>query len=150
MEKLRIDSGVKRIEVNDNGEYIAINLSDNSFFERFKNLIKWFEDKNKELNAEEDKADETASAKNEKPNLDEIFDRAKKYKDLCDSTCVQIDKLFGEGCVRKVFPDVESPSLDLLDDFFEAITPLLQKFANERREKIQLRYNRRRKGSRSK
>ena len=29
---LRVDSGVKRIEVNDNGDYIAVNISDNSFF----------------------------------------------------------------------------------------------------------------------
>lgn len=28
---LRVDSGVKRIEVNDNGDYIAVNISDNSF-----------------------------------------------------------------------------------------------------------------------
>ena len=27
---LRVDSGVKRIEVNDNGDYIAVNISDNS------------------------------------------------------------------------------------------------------------------------
>ena len=36
---LRVDSGVKRIEVNDNGDYIAVNISDNSFFKRFDDFV---------------------------------------------------------------------------------------------------------------
>lgn len=38
---LRVDSGVKRIEVNDNGDYIAVNISDNSFFKRFDDFVAW-------------------------------------------------------------------------------------------------------------
>ena len=45
---LRVDSGVKRIEVNDNGDYIAVNISDNSFFKRFDDFVAWLNAKNEE------------------------------------------------------------------------------------------------------
>ncbi len=60
-----------------------------------------------------------------------------------------LDGLFGEGCCRKVFIGVETPGIELIGDFFEAITPLMQKFADERRDRISLMYNGRRKGAKS-
>ena len=35
MDSLRVDSGIKNIEVNDNGDYISIPISDTSFYERY-------------------------------------------------------------------------------------------------------------------
>lgn len=48
MDKLRVDSGIKNIEVNDNGDYISIPISDTAFYERFGALIKNFEKKQSE------------------------------------------------------------------------------------------------------
>lgn len=153
MDKFRLDSGVKKIEVNDDGEYISINLSDSVFFDRFNNFIKWFNEKQVEA---ENRCNEISakyeenSAEDEGFNFEEFSDTTKLYKELCENTCAELEKLFGDGCVRKVFPDVELPGFELIISFLDAITPLLQKYAKERNEKINTRYNRNRKGARKK
>ena len=35
MAGIRVNTGVKRIEVNDDGDYITLSLSDNDFLNRF-------------------------------------------------------------------------------------------------------------------
>ena len=39
MAGIRVQSAVKKIEVNDNGEYISLNLGDSSFPERFFAMV---------------------------------------------------------------------------------------------------------------
>lgn len=153
MDKLRLDSGLKKIEVNDNGEYITVNLSDGAFFDKFNSFLNWFYKKQDDV---EKKCDELKAKYPEQE--DESMDRqihmfgdsAKLYRELCDEVCVELDKLFGERCFQKVFPEVESPGFELIIDFIDNITPLLQKYAAERNQKINARYNRNRKGARSK
>lgn len=154
MEKLRIDTGVKKIEVNDTGEYITVNMADNTFFTCYRDFLRRLDEKQLDIDrkAKEfpQKYPDEEKEESEEINIDMISDIVDMYKEVCDWTCAELDKLFGAGCCRKVFPDVESPGMDLIGDFLEAITPILQKFANERNEKINLRYNRNRKGARSK
>ena len=47
---IKADSGVKKIKVNDAGEYIELSLTDVTLFERFTGLLDWFEIKQAELN----------------------------------------------------------------------------------------------------
>lgn len=153
MDKLRLDSGLKKIEVNDNGDYITVNLSDGAFFDKFNNFLNWFYNKQDDV---EKKCDELKAKypEQEEESVDmhiHMFgDSAKLYRELCDEVCVELDKLFGERCCQKVFPGVESPGFELIIDFIDNITPLLQKYAVERNQKINARYNRNRKGARSK
>ncbi len=42
MDSIRVDSGIKKIEVNDAGEYIEIPTGDASFFERFAAALQEF------------------------------------------------------------------------------------------------------------
>ena len=51
--------------------------------------------------------------------------------------------------MKKVYPDVQSPGFDLIIEFLDEITPLLKKFAAERNQYINTKYNRNRKGARS-
>lgn len=155
MEKIRIDTGVKKIEVNDAGECITVNVADTTFFKRYSDFLTALEGKQTEVDA---KAAELArkypgeQIENDSGdiNVEMVADIVELYKELCDWTIVQLDKLFGAGCCMKVFPGVESPGLELIADFLDAINPILQKYAEERNEKINLRYNRNRKGARSK
>jgi hypothetical protein len=148
MESLRVASGVKMIEVNDAGECICIPMSDATFFQRFADLINSFQQKQKEI---EEKAQELAGKceEREEDDIEIIREVAQAYSALCRDICVMLDGLFGEGCCRKVFIGVETPGIELIGDFFEAITPLMQKFADERRDRISLMYNGRRKGAKS-
>ncbi|MCM1327258.1 MAG: hypothetical protein NC094_12155 [Bacteroidales bacterium] len=147
MDSLRVDSGIKKIEVNDNGEYIEIPISDTAFYEKFGALLKHFEQKQAEI---EKQAAELEEKHKDKPDndTDMIIDTVTLYSGLCKDICAELDRLFGAGCCKKVFVGIDTPSTELIGDFFEQITPLLQKYAQERNEKINLKYNRNRKGSR--
>ncbi len=159
MDSLRVSNGIKRIEVNDNGEYIEIPISDTSFFERYAEILKYFDKKQVEIEKRSKEIGEKYSAKEKEEipdedaidemNIDMVADTVKLYSELCKDTCVQLDKLFGDGCCRKVFVGIETPGIELIGDFFEQITPFLQKYAQERNDKISLKYNNRRKGARS-
>lgn len=148
MDSLRVNNGIKNIEVNDNGDYISISVSDVTFFERFGALIKNFEQKQVEI---EQRASALSDKHNGKPDndVDAIVDSIQIYSELCRYTCAELDNLFGDGCCRKVFVGIENPSIELIGDFLDQITPLLNQYAKERNEKINLMYNRNRKGARS-
>lgn len=47
MEKLRVDNGVRTIEVNDAGEYLEIRLGDIDFLNRFSGLFRWAQEEEK-------------------------------------------------------------------------------------------------------
>lgn len=147
MDSLRVDSGTKVIEVNDAGECICIPVGDASFFERFGRVIKSFEEKQGEY---EKRAQELSEKYKDKPDdADAIADSIQLYLEICRDTCAELDRLFGEGCCKKVFVGVDNPGVELIGEFLEQLTPLLQKYAQERNEKISLKYNRRRKGAES-
>ncbi len=148
MDSLRVSSGIKTIEVNDAGECINVPVGDAAFFERFGAAMKNFGQKEAEYN---NRADALSEKHKDKPDGDvgAIVDGIGLYADLCRDTCAELDRLFGEGCCRKVFPGIENPSAELIGEFFEQITPLLNKYGQERSEKINLMYNRNRKGARS-
>ncbi|MCM1219707.1 MAG: hypothetical protein NC321_16060 [Clostridium sp.] len=147
MDSLRVDSGIKKIEVNDNGEYIEIPISDTTFYEKFVTLLKRFEQKQADI---EKQAVDLEEKHKDKPDndADMIIDTVTLYSGLCKDICAELDSLFGDGCCRKAFVGIDTPSVELIGDFFEQITPLLQKYAQERNEKINLKYNRNRKGAR--
>lgn len=148
MDKLRVNNGIKKIEVNDDGECIEIPISDAAFYERFGALMKNFEQKQAEI---EQKAAALSEKHKDKPSddIDAIVDSIQLYAELCRYTCSELDKLFGDGCCKKVFFGIENPSVELIGDFFDQITPLLNQYAKERNQKIELMYNRNRKGARS-
>jgi len=149
MDKLRVNSGIRIIEVNDNGDCISIPFSDTSFYEQFGAVMKNFEQKQAEI---EQKAKKLSEKHKDKPkdDVDMIVDTMQLYSELCQYTCAELDRLFGEGCCKKVFVGIKNPGIELIGDFFEQITPLLNQYAQERNNRINLMYNRNRKGARSK
>lgn len=148
MDSLRINSNIKTIEVNDAGECISIPIGDTTFFERFGNIIKYFEQKKEEMDRQEKELSEKYEGKPE-DDIERVMDAVRYYSALCREVCDELDKLFGEGCCRKVFVGIEAPGVELIVDFFEQITPLLQKYFNERNQQINAKYNQARKGASS-
>ena len=158
MEKLRVGNGIKKIEVNDDGEYIEIPISDTGFFERYAAILKFFEQKQKDIEKEfaeislkyQSQSEDVEGVEEEKVNIDKAIEQISLYSNLCKDICEQLNNLFGADCCRKVFVGVENPGIELIGDFFEQITPILQKFSEERNNKINLKYNKHRKGANSK
>lgn len=145
-EKLLVQNGMREIEVNDKGECICIPMNDNSFFARFSAFLEWMDERQKTLVDKERR--QMKEAETNGNDLDGIREAFRIQREICDEICGRLDDLFGEGCCRKVFVGIESPDIFLILDFVEQITPILQKLAKERNEKINLKYSRYRKGAR--
>lgn len=153
-ESLRVDRGIRRIEVNDEGEYLEITLNDPTFFSRFADFLKWLESSQTELESwDKEYRGKYEIAEGQEQDADiidveAISEYANKHVDLCKETCIQLDQLFGTDSCRKVFGNM-LPDEYCISDFLEKLTPIMQRMAKERDEKIQLRYDGKRKGARS-
>lgn len=153
--ELRVDNGLRKVKVNDQGEYIEFSVNDSTFFDRFADLLAWVTKKHREIerheaenvkslrDTEEDEAEQSDF------DAEVIRDLAKRRTEFYRECCQKLDILFGEGCCRKVFGDVVPDDL-LIEDFLEQITPILEKLGKERNDKLSLKYNRNRKGANSK
>ena len=115
MESIRVNSGVKIIEVNDAGETISLPLSDDSFIQGFFQL----------LNELKDKADAISAKDNDVMcAIDAVVEFDKEIRDKTDA-------LIGENTCKKVFGAV-LPSSDQFLDFFSQLIPIVDALAQKR------------------
>lgn len=125
MDKLRIDNGTKKIEVNDKGEFIELPLGDQSFPDRF------FDFANKIIGRYEGISGSI--------DLLEAEEQRKKMLEVARENMKDVDELLGEGTCRKVFGDIV-PDDYMVMELFEKLTPFIQKFGENRRKEIQKKY----------
>lgn len=129
-DKLQINTGVKRLEIERDGEAVGVlefNPNDTLFAEKFYAMTEKFQEKQrknqeqaKEL--ESDKGvDENGVPLNVQANLD-------FQKDLCNFCYEQIDAVFGSGTSEMVFGD--ALNIESVFQFFEGITPHFQRARN--------------------
>lgn len=149
MDKLRVDSGVKKIEVNDDGECIEFSLTSSDFFRAFLDISQWFdEQKNrqdiKEMEQQEDAVLEDKGSINY-GTVNTILDIREK---ISKEACEKIDNIFGPESSRKIFGGI-IPDLFMIADFFEQIAPLIEKYAKERNQTINKKYSKNRRGAKS-
>jgi hypothetical protein len=123
MDSIRIETGVKKIQINDGPEYIEFNPADVSFAERFYQLIRDFEAKQVEYQkrAEAIDANKELDANGIPVNLP---DGLAMIRDVCEFMREKIDGLFGKDTSRKAFGD--ALSLSMFEQFFTGITPFIK------------------------
>lgn len=126
MDKIKIDNGTKRIEVNDNGDYIELPMRDQSFPTRF------FEFAGKIVTRYE-------GIRKEEVDLMSAEEQLRKMKEVAVENMKDIDELLGEGTCKKVFGDIV-PDDFMIIEFFEQLTPFIHKYGNERRNEIRKKY----------
>lgn len=157
----KISEQLKKIELNEFGDYILINPADASFSEKYSALMAWIDDKSAELGR---KAQEMREKYGDTPMIShdedgntvvdsEQFSIFVNLKNELYKECVsKIDSLFGDGTIRKYFrafyeinPDF-IPDEDCIMDFLEEIAPILKEIYGERTARINSRYNKERRG----
>ena len=123
MGKLRVNKGLIRLEVNDDGEHIEFS-PDVLFMERFQNFYD-------ELRVKEIEFMEREAQINQNKDLDEngipinSRDRINLTKEFCEWSREKIDGLFGNETCRKVFGNVLMP--ELIAEFLEQVVPYITK-----------------------
>lgn len=132
MAGIRVNTGVKRIDVNDSGDYITLSLHDNAFLDRFFALYESMQQM-----AEESAEKEKAIREKHPDGGGEGFLRETftLYADYSRRMWEEVDGLFGEGTCRKIFGNI-TPSFELYLDFFEQLTPYLKEFVQEKQQRL--------------
>lgn len=150
MDSLRIDNGLRKIEVNDDGEYIEFSVVNNGFFRAFSGLIQWFDGQErqqdmKDMEEQQEKVVSESGNGIDYEALNSVLNiREKISKEACD----KIDNIFGAEASRKIFGGIV-PDMFSIADFFEQIAPIIEKYAKERNQTINKKYSKSRKGAKS-
>lgn len=142
MENIKLNSGVKKIQVNEKGEYITFPMNNQEFVNK---VYKIFSD----LQSEETMkmADEVDKEENIGKKLEIMNAFTTKFLNA-------IDELFGQGSCKKIFSEIYEydeaaiPDVLAITDFFEQLIPLVEKFGKERNKALNEKYNHYRKGAR--
>lgn len=150
MDSLRIDNGTKKIEVNDDGECIEFSVVSNDFFRAFSGLIQWFDGQEqrqdiKDMEEQQKKVVSESGDGIDYEALNSVLDIREK---ISKEACEKIDGIFGAEASRKIFGGIV-PDMFSIADFFEQITPLIEKYAKERNQAVSKKYSKSRKGAKS-
>jgi len=126
---IRVDNGMRYIEVNDQGETIGISIEDATFYEKYNSFVKWLH----EQNEEHQRATEE----------DHVFEFMAKFgRELSE----KVDNIFGAGSSKKIFGDT-TPSVYMAHDFFEQVTPIMEQIGKDRVKELKKKYSPDRKGN---
>lgn len=122
MEKIRISSGVQKIEVNDEGETILLPVSDDGFIVAFYKLL-----------------DRVQTAAQSIPQTGEDIagnmEAVETVVALEQELREKVDGLFGPETCRKVFGPI-LPSMDLFVEFFGSLLPFIEAHRDKRLAKM--------------
>ncbi len=138
MEKIRIARNVKRIEVNDNGEFIELDFDDLNLPYRYYAMLKRFEKDRAEFSRE---LSEKLKGKTAAESTEELVEAERGLNMYFRDA---IDEVFGEGTCRKVYGDI-LPSIEMHLQFFDALRPYFEEEAQRRQQKMN-RYSAKRRG----
>lgn len=132
--KIRIDNGSKRIEVNDNGDYIILPMGDRSFPARYFKMVS---NMNAALDAAAVEAEKLDAEYEGRTDTPEYQVALREFECETYGTVIkEIDNLFGEDTCKKVFGDIV-PEIDLYFDFLNQLKPYFEAHAATRAEKMQ-------------
>ena len=150
MDSLRIDNGTKKIEVNGAGEYIEFSIANNDFFRAFSELLQWFDgqEQRQDIKDMEKRQEEVVPEDGDKINYEALNGVLDIREKISKEACEKIDNIFGTEASRKIFGSIV-PDMYMIADFFEQITPLIEKYAKERNQTINKKYSKNRKGAKS-
>lgn len=140
MQSLRIDTGIKRIPIERDGETVGFLEFDPEsvvFAERFYQLLRNFQAKQAEYQTRSKVLDENKE-KDEHGLPVNLGDGIAFVREVCEYMRGQIDLLFGEGTSQKLFGD--TLKLEVFDQFFNGIAPMIEtaraekvtRYANEK------------------
>ncbi len=133
--------GTLRLEVNDDGEYIMISADDATMFDRFaagiRHIVELSDGTAKKMEEVEKQYEGQAGFD---ADMEKVAAIAGINVEFSKEAVRTVDSIFGEDTVKKVFRDTYNhipdflPSVNLITDFFEQVTPYMEKLFNRKLE----------------
>lgn len=120
---------IKKIKVNDNDDYIEINLNDSELLENYTNMVQEISNyfKTEVLNEEKEANSD---------DIEETINSIKKSLSIHKKIAETVDKYIGEGTCVKVF-GVKYPTADSVFEFLVGYQGLIEKFTGEKLKSIE-------------
>lgn len=131
MPGIRVSTSVKKIDVNDNGEYIELNFSDSSFPDRFFSMMENIQRRGEDAQAQAAEIDEKCGGDKD-ANMRAI---AALYRQVHTDIMHEVDAFFGPETCRKVFGNIV-PGFELFNEFFDQLIPYFEEYGRERAAKL--------------
>jgi hypothetical protein len=150
------EDSLAKVFLNSEDDFIYINVKDATIFDRFAELLQWLEKKEADLREQEKNSKDYAVRDENGDIVDVDVDEFLRCSSLRTETCKEvvnrIDGIFGENTIRKYFHKFYEinpgfvPDDECIYDFLDEMTPILNELFSEREKRIELKYNRERKG----
>lgn len=128
---------IKKIKVNDNDDYIEINLNDSELLENYTNMVQEISNYSKtEVLNEEKEANSDDIEEANSDDIEETINSIKKSLSIHKKIAETVDKYIGDGTCIKVF-GVKYPTADSVFEFLINYQDLLEKFTGEKLKSIE-------------
>lgn len=134
MDKITLNSGLKRIEVNENGDCITFDARDQGFMDRIMNLLKEFYAKKEEYDAKIEKIQEMPGD-TEEQQIARASAALEFNSSVCNWMAEQINAVFQDDVKQKVFGDI-TPTGEAWAEFMYQLAPIVQAARVEQSERV--------------
>lgn len=144
MEKAKIklsSMNILKIELNGSGDYVTVSSDSPTFFDGFAAGYKRIIDLANEIPAKLDAVEKKYEGKEDFSSvMDKTLEMSGLNVNFSKDAVKIIDGIFGEDTVKKYFRNVYEeipdflPDADCILDFFEQITPVIEKLFNRKME----------------
>lgn len=123
MEQIRINKGIT-IGVNDKGDTICIPVEDLDFRDKYVDMINSIQRISDEIDASKEVSEEEAD---------------KIEREAIQGVCEAIDECLGTNTCAKVFEGI--PTIYAILDFFEQLSPIVEKYTKAKTDRIKKQYS---------
>lgn len=138
---IRANTGLAKIDVNDNGDTISFAVSDNDFLKKFFDFIDWFSKTGKELEKIK------ATAEENEDDFKKLKSAIEQQQELSEKGLAMLEEMFGKGTCDKIFEGV-SPSFACVSDVIAQLSDEVSNIAEKHNKYFTDKYNKNRKGAR--
>ena len=137
--KISIERGVKKIQVNDEGECILLPMGDQAFISDLLALTRNFDAVSAQYYERVSEIEKMPDS-TQREALEKVSALAAANLEICNTLKASVDATFRDEVCRKVFGNI-TPSLSAFTEFFAQLSSLVQTFGaelnEERRAKIE-------------
>lgn len=138
---IRSEVDTLRLEVNDEGEYIMISADDATMFDRFaagiRHIVELSDGTAKKVEEIEKQYEGRTGFD---ADMEKVIAISRENVKFSQEAVKTVDSIFGEDAVKKVFRGAYNhipnflPSARLITEFFEQVTPYMEKLFNRKLE----------------
>lgn len=135
--RITVNSGVKKIQVNDEGECILLPVGDQAFMSELLTLMQDLETistQQADRAAEIDKMPEGT----QKEDVEKAAAVAASNLEICNKIKTRVDETFHDEVCRKVFGNI-TPSILAFSEFFDQLGAIISEYMGERKAESQRR-----------